>query len=97
LINAVDVVIGKVGYSTLAEVYQAGVPYGYVLRPRFRESYVLENFIDTEMNSLVIAETEFETGAWLAKLPNLLDLPRLKCREATGADQVASFILEKVL
>ena len=28
LINAVDVVIGKVGYSTLAEVYPAGVPYG---------------------------------------------------------------------
>jgi hypothetical protein len=97
LINAVDVVIGKVGYSTLAEVYQAGVPYGYVLRPLFRESYVLEHFIETEMNSLAIAEHEFQDGRWLARLPDLLNLPRLERRRVTGADQVASFILEKVI
>ncbi|RME82712.1 MAG: hypothetical protein D6775_10080, partial [Caldilineae bacterium] len=35
LIAASDGVVGKVGYSTLAEVYQAGKPFGYVLRPRF--------------------------------------------------------------
>jgi hypothetical protein len=96
LTNAVDVVIGKVGYSTLAEVYQAGVPYGYVLRPQFRESSILEKFIETKMNSLAITETEFERGDWLAKLPNLLELPRKARQEANGADQVASFILEKV-
>jgi UDP:flavonoid glycosyltransferase YjiC (YdhE family) len=32
LVNACDAVIGKVGYSTLAEVYHAGVPFGYVAR-----------------------------------------------------------------
>lgn len=97
LINAVDAVVGKVGYSTLAELYQAGVPYGYVLRPQFRESLVLENFITANMNSLAITEAEFETGEWLAKLPELLDLPRMERREANGADQVAAFILEKAL
>lgn len=97
LINAVDLVIGKVGYSTLAEVYQAGAPYGYVLRPQFRESYVLENFIAAKMSSLAIAEAEFETGEWLAKLPELLDLPRTERREANGADQVADFVLGTVM
>jgi hypothetical protein len=97
LINAVDVVIGKIGYSTLAEVYQAGVPYGYLLRPQFRESYVLESFIGAEMSSLAIAEAEFETGEWLAKLPELLALPRTERRDTNGADQVAGFILDEAL
>jgi len=97
LINAVDLVIGKVGYSTLAEVYQAGVPYGYVLRPQFRESSILENFIEAKMRSLAIAEAEFQDGRWLARLPDLLDLPRQERREAKGADQVADFIVERVL
>jgi hypothetical protein len=41
LVNACDAVIGKAGYSTVAEVYHAGVPFGYIARPRFRESQVL--------------------------------------------------------
>jgi hypothetical protein len=30
LVNACDAVIGKAGYSTVAEVYYAGVPFGYI-------------------------------------------------------------------
>ena len=37
LVNACDVVIGKNGYSTVSEVYHAGVPFGFVSRPNFRE------------------------------------------------------------
>ena len=32
LVNAADAVVGKVGYSTLAEVYHAGIPYGFIPR-----------------------------------------------------------------
>ena len=38
LVSACDAVIGKVGYSTLAEVYHAGLPFGYIPRQDFRES-----------------------------------------------------------
>lgn len=94
LINVADLVIGKVGYSTLAEVYQANVPYGYVPRPHFRESAMLAQYIERHMSGLAIAGTEFEDGSWLARLPELLALPRLNRPAANGAEQVARFILQ---
>ena len=56
LINASDAVIGKVGYSTLAEVYNSGVPFGYILRPQFPESNSLYEFISKEMKGIKISE-----------------------------------------
>jgi hypothetical protein len=97
LINAADVVIGKVGYSTLAEVYQAGAPYGYIPRPHFRESAMLAQYVERHMSGLAIADAEFEDGRWLIRLPELLALPRLNRPTVNGAEQVARFILERVL
>lgn len=97
LISAADVVIGKVGYSTLAEVYQAGVPFGYVPRPRFRESQFLTEYISYQMTGVAITDTQFQDGSWLEILPDLLVMPRTKHRDVDGADQVAHFILERVL
>jgi hypothetical protein len=96
LVNATDAVIGKAGYSTLAEVYYAGVPYGYIARPKFRESQVLAAYIQEEMSGLPIAETDFENGKWLSSLGDLLALPRTPRQDANGADQVARFVLELV-
>ena len=45
LVNASDAVIGKIGYSTLAEVYHVGIPFGYVARSNYRESEPMESFI----------------------------------------------------
>jgi hypothetical protein len=92
LINASDAVIGKVGYSTLAEVYHAGVPFGYITRPWFRESEALAGFIEREMNGIAIEETGFENGDWLSVLPDLLALPRIGRRGLNGAEQVARFV-----
>ena len=50
IVAASDGVVGKIGYSTLAEVYAAGVPYGFVPRPRFRESDVLSAFVQEQMS-----------------------------------------------
>ena len=97
LINAADVVIGKAGYSTLAEVYQAGVPYGYVPRPKFRESHFLASYIESHMNAAEISDVQFQDGSWIAALPELLAIPRTDRRHASGADQAARFILEEVL
>jgi UDP-N-acetylglucosamine:LPS N-acetylglucosamine transferase len=94
LLNACDAIIGKVGYSTLAEVYSAGVPFGYVARPKFRESQVLTAFIEQQIQGLAIAETEFRNGRWLSLVSDLLALPRIRRQGAAGADQVAYFLGE---
>jgi hypothetical protein len=93
LINAADVVIGKVGYSTLAEVYQSGVPFGYLTRNRFRESPVLVKYIAEHMAGLQISEEEFFSGHWLAKLPPLLAMPRRRAKQPNGAAVIADFVV----
>lgn len=94
LTNTSDAVIGKAGYSTVAEVYHAGVPYGYVLRPQFREARVIESFVRRELHAVPIEPEHFSDGDWLRQLPALLDLPRVRRREQNGADQIAAFVLE---
>jgi len=89
LIYACDAVVSKVGYSTLAEVYHAGVPLGYVVRQQFRETPVLASYITAHMSGLAIAESAFHSGAWLSCLPDLLRLPRQPQRESRGAEHIA--------
>ena len=92
LVAAADAVVGKVGYSTLAEAYNSGVPFGYVCRPGFREGPPLEDFIQREMVGLGITPEEFATGAWLQKLPRLLALPARAEKKENGADVAAAHI-----
>jgi len=96
LINASDAVIGKVGYSTLAEIYQAGVPYGYIARPRFRESAPLVAFIEQHMVGLPISEAEFMAGQWPKQLVRLLAMPRKIHPNLNGALAVAEFVTRKI-
>ena len=93
LIRASDAIIGKVGYSTLAEVYYAGVPFGYVARKEFRESSSLVSFIDGHMEGIPIEEGSLYDGGWLRSVPDLLSLPRVERRgHEEGAAQAADFI-----
>jgi UDP-N-acetylglucosamine:LPS N-acetylglucosamine transferase len=92
LIHASDAVIGKVGYSTLAEVYHAGVPFGYVKRPVFPESPKLTMFIEREMVGIDIEEADFYHGAWIDKVPELLKSGRIQRIADNGAVQIADFI-----
>jgi hypothetical protein len=92
LVDASDAVIGKLGYSTLAEVYRAGVPFGYIPRPGFRESPALVAYVQEAMHGLAIGEGQFEDGSWLALVPKLLALPRVRREGPNGAAQVAGFV-----
>jgi hypothetical protein len=92
LINAADAVVGKVGYSTIAEIYQAGVPFGYVARPDNREMQPLVDFIENQMSGMAIAESEFVSGTFIEHLDKLLKIPRSPDNLPNGADQIASFI-----
>ena len=92
LVNASDAAIGKVGYSTVAEVYWSGVPFGYVARRKFRESAPLVRYIGDVLPGLAITEAQIEDGSWISLLPDLLALPRVSRQGANGADEVARFI-----
>jgi hypothetical protein len=96
LANASNAVIGKVGYSTLAEIYYAGVPFGYVARSRFRESQQLVSFIEGKMPGLPISGDQFYSGGWLSSLPDLLALPRINREDPRGAEQVARFVVDLI-
>jgi hypothetical protein len=92
LIEACNVVVGKVGYSTLAEVYQSGKPFGYIPRDGFRESDKLVSYIKSKMAGLVISEDEFRNGHWLDSLEELLKLAKIERKGPSGAGQAATFI-----
>ncbi len=96
LVNAADAVIGKAGYSTVAEVYHAGVPFGYVTRSNFRESGPLAAFIEREINSISLDEKEFTSGNWVTKAETLLSLARRQRSRSNGADQIGRFIKNMV-
>jgi hypothetical protein len=91
---AADAIVGKTGYSTVAEAYQAGVPYGFVSRPKFPESDVMATYIHEHMRGMEFSEAEFGSGAWLDRLPALLALGRIPRGEVNGAEQVAQFVRE---
>lgn len=92
LINAADAIIGKIGYGTIAEIYHAGVPFGYSARTHYRESKPLVNFVENHMSGFAIGESEFQNGDWIHRLQDLLALPRIVQDPANGADQIAGFI-----
>lgn len=92
LVAAADAVIGKVGYSTVAEAYCAGVPLGWVPRQRFPESAVLARFIQGQMAGLPVAAEAAETSAWVSELDALLAMPRRPAR-CSGGDEASAFVL----
>jgi UDP:flavonoid glycosyltransferase YjiC (YdhE family) len=95
LVMASDAVVGKLGYSTLAEVYYAGIPLGYIPRERFRESQVLADFVHAQMSGLPIAEESFTDGAWTKHIPDLLAQPRFERHGVNGADEIAELMNEE--
>jgi hypothetical protein len=93
---AADLVIGKVGYSTLSEIHQAGTPFGYIPRPESPESAPLVDFVEDHMNARPISARSYSSGRWIDQLPQLLSLPRSQTPKRNGADQAAEFMLDLI-
>ena len=96
LIRAADLVVGKLGYSTVAEIYGAGTPLAFVGRPRFPESAVLAGFVIENNMGREIESEAFASGQWLDQLDGLLELPRGNGPGENGADQAAAYIQNRV-
>lgn len=95
LVHAADVVVGKLGYSTVAEVCQAGAALAYVERPRFPESPVLARFVDENVTSVVLGKAAFESGAWRSAVHEVLGAGRKAPCGADGAAETAAAVFER--
>ena len=94
LMAASDLVVGKLGYSTVAEAYHAGSAFAYVARPNFPESPILASFVNQHMNAMEIDQEAFRSGDWLPQVESLLDTHRHPSEKVNGADAAADVILE---
>ena len=95
LVQVADVVVGKLGYSTVAETYQARAAMAYLARPRFPESAILAEFVRRTAPSLEITEAAFSDGSWLDAVDSLLDAERPTGPRINGAEAAATAILER--
>lgn len=89
LLAAADVVVGKLGYSTLAEVAQVGVPLAYLPRPRFPESPHLEAWARDKLVTARLDLDDLIRGDWRAPVAKLLERPRRDPIETSGAREIA--------
>ncbi len=96
MVEASNAVIGKLGYSTLAEAYAAGLPYVFIPREGFRELPPLGQFARDTMDAVELSEERFFQGEWIDLLPDLLARPRQKPGGPNGADQIAEYLFTRV-
>lgn len=93
LVNASDALVGKIGYSTVAEAFHASIIFYYVMRGGFRESPVLARFVDEQMHGRSMPEEDLARGDWLHFLYEMLSSPRAQNRQRpNGAYDVANFL-----
>ena len=90
--RAADLVIGKAGYSTIAEVYASSTPFGYFVREDYPEMAPLVAFAEKAISGKRLAPDQFADGLWLDQLPELLALKRQPAREAASAVWCAELI-----
>ena len=75
LMAAADAVVGKVGYSTVAEAYYGRTQFLYIPRPLFAESAVMERFVASELRGRSIEAGSFDDGSWVELVPSILERP----------------------
>jgi hypothetical protein len=95
LMAAADAVIGKLGYSTVAEASRGGTAMAYVARPGFPESAVLARFVERHLNACELGRGAFERGSWLPVIAGLLGKSRRSPGLGDGAAAAAAAIEER--
>jgi len=94
LVAASDIVVGKLGYSTVAEAFHASAAFAYLARPNFPESPVLASFVNQHMAAMEIDEAAFRSGSWLPRIEPLLETHRQASEKANGAGVAADAIVD---
>lgn len=98
LVAASDAIVGKVGYSTVAEAFYGCTQFLYLPRPLFPESAVMEHFVTEQLNGRAIPTESFSDGSWVADLPRLLEAPMMgRSVEAEDVHTVTQQLIAEVL
>jgi hypothetical protein len=95
LVAASDLVVGKLGYSTVAETFCAGAALAFLSRPCFPESPILAQWVKNHMVAAEISGDELRDGSWRDVANELLKIPRRKPDEPNGAGRTTEVILER--
>lgn len=90
LVRAADAVIGKVGYSTLSEVYHTGVPFGYISRRNYPEMPPLVDFIQQHMAGVPLLDADLGEGVDPGFIDRLLTLEQRPPVFPNGAPSIAA-------
>jgi len=94
LMRACDAVVGKTGYSTIAEAAAHGTRFLYPPREGFRECEVHEREIGRHCAARPIARADFAAGRWRAPLEALFALPPVRSDASfDGAERIAEALL----
>jgi len=96
LVAAADVVVGKLGYSTVAEVVHSEAAFLYLRRERFPESPFLEAFVRAHVPSAATDPAALDDGRWLHGLAPLLEAPRSVQPPENGRGLAAERVLELI-
>jgi hypothetical protein len=96
LVAAADVIIAKLGYSTVAEVYHADTAFAYLQRPRFPESPILESFVREHIPSAPLSAGWLDDPKTADVLAKLLHAPRATEAHPNGAPEAAGLILRRL-
>ena len=59
-----DVLLGKLGYGTVAECVDARTPFVYVPRPLFVEEHGLRVYLEREGVGVMLEREKYEVGEW---------------------------------
>jgi hypothetical protein len=94
LVAACDLLVGKSGYSTIAEACQSNTPFAFISRSNFREAPILSTFIQKHLPSLEILESDYPKLTWLKQLEDLLSQPKRAPKLPNGAENIAKALLE---
>lgn len=97
LIAAADVLIGKAGGSTVAEIIAHQTPMIYTVNENWRENSLLRQTLDTYAHSLYLPKSDFERGDWAAALESFAGQPFAWPEVGMdGADVAAARLLELI-
>ena len=95
LITAADAVIGKAGYSTIAEIYHSQVRFGYFVRENNPEMQALINFLQHNTDGFSLSAQDYMSGDWLCELEKLLAVqPTYRQQTLNGSLQAAQLVSE---
>jgi hypothetical protein len=94
LVAACDVLVGKPGYSTCAEVLAHGARFLHLPRHDFREVPVLEAALAAHAGARPMPRADFFEGRWQSHLDAITALPRAEPIPAPGAERLADALLE---